>query len=224
MDHETPRPPRCSPLAPVAAVVTTLLCGCAHLSRDNSSANAPAATPAQPVSLSDGKMVVLMPAAADDQNADRQPLAVAFAQSLHKLRPDLEATPLDSALSAINAAGLTDSYAQLYTTYRNTGGFDSHALQQIAQATGGRYLVQLRLESLKNSQGTGPLALVGVKRKETLDAHVVAQIWDGTDGQLLWQAASEDRRTKRSLFVPRSVQFSDVAGPATEQLVKQLPH
>jgi hypothetical protein len=214
----------CRRFGPVAACLAAFLGACASVQHDGPSPGTEAVTPAQPVVLRDDKMVVLMPAAADEQNQDRQPLALVFAESLHKLRPDLATTPLDSTLSAISAAGLANSYAQLYATYRSTGVFDNHALEQIAHAAGGRYLVQLRLESLnKNDNAVGPLGLIGIKKKETLDMHLVAQIWDGADGQLVWQGASEGRKTKRSLLLARHVDFTDVARPATEQLVKQLP-
>jgi hypothetical protein len=193
------------------------------LQHDGPGPGVAAVTPAQSISLRDEKMVVLMPVATDEHDQDRQPLALLFAESLHKLRPDLATASLDSTLSAISTAGLASSYGQLYANYRNTGVFDGHTLEQIAQATGGRYLMQLRIESLDKSDGAvGPLGLLGIKKKETLDVHLIAQIY-GADGQLLWQGASEGSKTKRSLLVARHVQFTDVARPATEQLVKQLP-
>jgi hypothetical protein len=208
----------------VATCLTVLLSACAHLQHDGSSPSARVVTPAQPLALRGDKIVVLMPSAADEQNPERQPLALLFVESLHKLRPDVAATPLDSTLSAISAAGLANSYAQLYTTYRNNGVFDRDTLEQIAHAAGGRYLMQLRLESLtKGDDAAGPLGLIGIKKKEALDVHLVAQIWDGADGQLLWEGTSEGCKTKRSLLVARQVQFTEVARPATEQLVKQLP-
>lgn len=201
------------------ACLAAPLCGCADLHSDGKGATAAAA----PVSLHQGTMVVLMPAAADADSADRQKLALAFTESLRKLRPDLTVAPLESALTDIGTAGLADSYARLYATYRATGLFDGATLQQVARATGARYLLQLRLDSLQRTNGSGPLAMIGIKKKETMDMRLSVQIWDGADGKLLWQGSSEDSKTKFSLIVPRTVQVSDVALPVAEHLVKQLP-
>jgi hypothetical protein len=210
----------------LAAALAAMLCGCVHAAP---AAPPPAADPQQPaVSLHGASMVILIPATADEQTADRQRLAQLLLESLHRLRADLTVTPLDATLSALGSAGLINSYEQMYVTYRTTGVFDPHALQQLAQAAGGRYILQLRLESLDRSNGggiggMGPLALLGVRRKQTLDMHLSAQVWDGTDGTLVWHSASQDRRTKRSLLVTRTVSLGEVAGPAAEALVKQLP-
>ena len=177
------------------------------------------------VALHDAKLAVLRPTASSGHEEDRQTLALIFTDTLGKLRPDLSTMPLATTLSAINAAGLAGSYDRIYVAYKNTGLFDGQALQKIAQAVGARYLIQLKLGSFDQGSTNGMFSLLGVSlgHKQTANLRLIVQIWDGTDGKIVWERSAEDSETKRSFIRIRTIKMEDVAKSAAEELVKQLP-
>lgn len=209
--------------------LATALSGCGHFRHgDSDAAGKPAATASAGsplLSLQGAKLAVLMPTAAASQEEDRQALAEIFTQTLRKSRPDLSTVPLTDTLSAISAAGLAGRYDQLYVAYKNTGLFDRHALQQIARAPGARYLIQLKLGSYDQSSSGGLFSFLGLSlgHKQTADLRLTLQVWDGTDGRIVWERSTEKSETKRFFIVGRSVKMADVETAAAEDLVKQLP-
>ncbi len=204
-----------------------LLSGCSHFRHSDEQANA-AKTPGidQLVTFQGAKLAMLTPTTAPAQQEDRQALARVFTETLGKQRPDLAAIPLPATLSAINTAGLAGAYDQMYVGYKNTGLLDGQTLHQIAQAVGARYLIQLKLASF-NQEGTGGmLSFMGLSlgHKQTADLRLSAQIWDGSDGSIVWERSTEQSDTKRSLIVSRTIKMEDIEKSAAEDLIKQLPH
>jgi hypothetical protein len=59
------------------------------------------------------------------------------------------------------------------------------------------------------------------KRKANL--RLSLQIWDATDGRMVWERTAEDSKTKRSLIRDQTIKMEDLVKSAAEQLVSQLP-
>jgi hypothetical protein len=200
--------------------------GCGQFRHKDGAAAAGGKTPvADPaLSLHDGTLAMLTPTAAPAHEEDRQGLAQVFYDTLRKERPDLKTIALGKTLSAINSAGLAGPYDQMYVAYKNTGLIDGQTLHQIAQAVGARYLVELKLGSF-DQENTSGFSLLGVSlgHKATADLRLTLQIWDGSDGQVVWERSTEQSDTKRSFIVTRRVKMEDIEKTAAEKLIKQLP-
>ena len=95
--------------------------------------------------LREGGLAFLTPSTVTGQEEDKQTLAYVFASTLESERPDIRFVPLSRTISAVNRAGLADTYRRMYADYRDTGVFDAGMMQRVAQAAGVRYLGQLKL-------------------------------------------------------------------------------
>lgn len=215
-------------LAPVLALAVALAaCGGQTPGPANSSAGrvAPAGTAAgEPrVDLRQGGLAVLTPTAAFGQEESRQLVAQAFHKALSEQRPEVPVVPMSKALSAINTAGLADGYGRLHTTYRDTGLLDRDLLRAVGQATGTRYLIQLKLQAF--SQGSQQrFALMGLNllQAQSANLRLFVQIWDATTGEVVWEDSAEENRERPALR-NRVIQMDDVLADAVKGMVARLP-
>ena len=70
----------------------------------------------------------------------KQAIALVFAETLKDQRKNVRVLALAQTLGAINKAGLADAYRSMYAYHRETGLFRADVLEQIAKATGTRYM------------------------------------------------------------------------------------
>jgi RNA polymerase sigma-70 factor, ECF subfamily len=117
-------------------------------------------------------------------------------------------------LSAINAAGSPDATTISTPLTRTRGRFHAQALQKIAQAVGARYLIQFYIGSLRSWEHD---------RHDLLSWRLTAQLWDASDGEIVWERSTDESETKRSLILARAVDMADVERSAAEELIRQLP-
>ena len=150
-------------------------------------------------------------------------VALAFADVLKHQRPGLKVSSLAETLSAVNRAGLTEPYKRMYDDYRDTGLFSSDTLRRVAEATGTRYVAQLKLQGF--GQGSkGRFGLLGLRIVETLygDVRVYQQIWDSRDGSIAWEGMQELRiamdTTKES-----PVTLRELLERSAHDLIAKLP-
>jgi hypothetical protein len=183
-------------------------------------------TDSQSLALQAGGLAILTPTAASGHEEDRQTVAMIFATALAEQRPDLSAIPMATALSAINAAGLADTYAHMYLAYKDTGLFDAALVHRIGQAIGARYLVQLKLASFDQSGGGGMFSFMGLSlgHQQTATVRLFAQLWDSVEGRIVWERSNEASERKRSLIRTRTIKMEDVVKSDAEALIKELPH
>jgi hypothetical protein len=176
--------------------------------------------------LRSGGLAMLTPTASGDRQADRQSAAEIFADTLRSERPDLPMTALPATLSAINAAGLAEPYGHLYASYKETGLFEGKALRQIGQAVHARYLLQLNLASYDQESSGGLFSMMGFSlgKEQSATVRLMAQVWDSSDGRIVWERSDEASEKKRSLLRSRSIDMKDVMKTGAADLVKQLPH
>lgn len=142
--------------------------------------------------LKSGGLAFLTPSTVTGQEEDRQTLALLFTEALAKERPDLRLIPLPEVLSAVNRAHLIDDYQHMYADYRLTGVFNRAILHQVAEATGARYLAQLKLARFEQG-AKSRFGIFGLNVSQTQYAimRMFLQIWDSEDGSVAWEGIDE---------------------------------
>jgi hypothetical protein len=181
------------------------------------------ATFGQEEQISAGGLAILTPTAAFGQEENRQSVAQIFATSIAKLRPDMPTVPLAETLSRLNATALAAPYKAMYENYAQTGLFDRDVLRAVGDATGVRYLVQLKLQSFNQSSKPrfGYLGM-SVLQTQTASVRLFAQIWDSREGRIVWEQSAEAARQIESIR-ERPVTMESVVESAVEELIKQMP-
>lgn len=173
--------------------------------------------------LRTGGLAFLTPSTVTGQEEDKQTLAYVFATTLQSERPDIKFVPLSRTISAVNRAGLADTYRRMYVDYRDTGLFDAGMMQRVAAATGVRYLGQLKLARMEQNS-RGRLGILGLSLLNTQYANmrVFFQVWDSRDGTIVWEGIDEvTRAMDTGKELPMS--FQSVAEQAAKNLVQRLP-
>ena len=176
-----------------------------------------------PQDLKDGSIGFLTPAAATGREADKQALAMTFAETLQEVRPEITVVPLPNILSAVNAADLDQEYKQMYRDYLETGILEGSILRRIGEVGDVRYVAQLSLASFRQ-WSTSRFSLLGLRILDTEQANmrVFIQIWDVENAAVAWEGSAElNYAYETGAEMP--VMFNDVAQLAAERLFAQLP-
>lgn len=164
----------------------------------------------RPGDLEASGIAFITPSTVTGQEQEKQVVALTFADVIKRERPGLRVVTLAETLGAINKAGLAKDYTRMYDEYRDTGLLTRDVLQRIGAATGTRYLVQLKLQGF--GQGSKErFGVLGLRIVETQYAHVrlFLQIWDSSDGTIVWEGTQELRistdSTKEEPVMQRTV-------------------
>jgi hypothetical protein len=173
--------------------------------------------------LGAGGLAFLTPSTVTGQEEDKQALAYVFANTVRRERKDIRVLGLPETISAVNRAGLAQSYRSMYHDYRDTAVLDGKVMGEIARATGVRYLAQLKLANMQQA-ARGRFSLLGFSLLQTQYANmrVFFQVWDSRDGTIAWEGINEltfAKDTSREL----PISFRDVAEHAATDLVQRLP-
>jgi hypothetical protein len=173
--------------------------------------------------LREGGLAFLTPSTVTGQEEDKQTLAYVFASTLQSERPDIRFVPLSRTISAVNRAGLADTYRKMYADYRDTGLFEAATMQRVANAAGVRYLGQLKLARMEqNSRGRFGFFGLSVVNTQYANMRVFFQVWDSRDGTIVWEGIDEvTLAMDTSKELPMS--FQSVAEQAAKNLVQRLP-
>lgn len=173
--------------------------------------------------LRTGGLAIITPSSATGQEEDRQALALAFTEVLLNVRPDLRIVPLPQTLSAINRAGLTREYRQMFEDYRLAGIFDNEALQKVARVTGTRYVAQLKLGAFRQ-ESKDRFGMLGLRvlQTKTSTIRMFLQIWDSTDGSVAWEGAQESTLSHESL-AEEYVSMKSIVQESARDLLARLP-
>jgi hypothetical protein len=173
--------------------------------------------------LKAGGIGFLTPATPTGLEADKQGLALGFAESLKSARPGVRVVPLPDILSAVNRSNLTDDYKRIYRDYLETGILEQSILQRIGDAGNVRYLAQLSLGQFVQ-ESRGRFSVIGMRLIETKRAalRVFLQIWDSQTGEITWEA-SEELNLARDTSRERPVTFAAMVTMAAENLYAALP-
>jgi hypothetical protein len=170
-----------------------------------------------------GGLAFLTPSTVTGQEEDKQTLAYVFSAAMQAERPDIRFVSLPRTISAVNRAGLAETYRRMYHDYRDTGVFEAGMMQRVAQAAGVRYLGQLKLARMEQSS-RGRFGVLGLNLLNTQYANmrVFFQVWDSRDGAIVWEGIDEvtlAMDTGKEL----PMGFQQVAEQAAKNLVQRLP-
>lgn len=177
----------------------------------------------QPQDLERHGLAFITPSTVTGQEEEKQAVALTFSEVLIKSRPDIPVMTLSQTLSAVNRAGIEESYRLMFADYRDTGLFKLDSLQNVTRATGMRYLGQLKLSGF--SQGSdGRLGVFGLRVFSTKVARLrlFFQIWDSSDGSVAWEALDELEYAEDTAL-ERTVTLKKVIDKAASDLVDRLP-
>jgi hypothetical protein len=173
--------------------------------------------------LREGGVAFLTPSTVTGQEEDKQSLAYVFAATLKSERPEIRVVPLSETISAVNRAGLANSYRTLYHDYRDTAVFDGAVLRQIASAAGTRYLAQLKLANMQQgARGRWSFFGLSILNTQYANMRVFLQVWDSTDGSIAWEGIDE-LTFAMDTGQEKPIAFRAVAERAAQDLVKRLP-
>lgn len=165
----------------------------------------------------------ITPTSVTGQEEDKQTLALEFTEVLKKVRPDLRTVPLSETLGAINIAGLSVEYRQMFDDSRLSGIFNKDTLRKISQITGVRYLAQLKLGGFQ--QGSeNRLGFLGIRIMDTESTtmRLYLQIWDSADGTIVWEGAQELTSSLDTVKVA-PISFKNSVELSAKGLIERLP-
>jgi hypothetical protein len=165
----------------------------------------------------------ITPSTVTGQEQDKQTLAFTFANAMRERRPDIRIVPLPETLSAINRANITADYKLMYVDYRDTGVFKRDLLIKVGNATGVRYLAQLKLATFSQNSNDR-LSLFGVRVMQTKQANIriFFQIWDSTDGSIVWEG-TEEMNYSWDTASEKPVTFKAIVEKSAVNLIALLP-
>ena len=173
--------------------------------------------------LEDGGLAFLTPSTVTGQEEDKQPLALIVTDTLEQERRGIRVVPLAGTISAINQAGLIETYKRMYHDYKDTGVFDPAALRQIGEATGVRYAGQLKMPGFtQGSKGRFGIFGLELMKTQTANIRLYFQIWDTRTGGIAWEGV-EELTAAYDTMGEKSVTFKSVVEDAARELIKELP-
>lgn len=207
---------------PVILLMAMLLNACAVTNQLHTTSQA-LTNNLESVVLKSSGIGFITPSSVTGQEEDRQALALAFTEVMKKERPDLHIVSLPEMLGAINRAELASEYRQMFEDYRLTGIFSRDTLRKVSQASGVRYLAQLKLGGFRQ-ESKGRWGMLGMRVVETKTAflRVYLQIWDGETGQIAWEGGQELTSAHESVKED-AIPFKTAVELAANELVAHLP-
>lgn len=173
--------------------------------------------------LQEGGIAFITSSSITGQEEDKQAMVMAFTEILKAEKPNLRVITLAQTLSAINKAGLSDSYKRMLENYHTTGLFEIRQLQEIARLANVRYIAHLKLSGFRQ-ETKNRLGLLGLRLIDTrsTDIRLFLQIWDSKEGSIAWEGAQELTFARDSI-AEDTVTFRSSIEEAARQLIKHLP-
>jgi len=177
----------------------------------------------EPNGLENHGLGFITPSTVTVQEQDVQSLAFFFARVLEKDRPDIRVISLPEALSAVNQAGLSDEYKQMYVDYSDTGIFKKNSLRKVGEVIGARYLAQLKLSGF-NQNSKGRFNFLGLRVLQTKEANIrlFFQIWNSETGAIVWEG-TEEVNYAWDTTSEKPVTFQLIVEEIARNLVSKLP-
>jgi hypothetical protein len=168
-------------------------------------------------------LAFITPSTVTGQEEDKQALAFIFTKVLAGVRPKTRIVTLPETLSAINRAGLAEDYKRMFNDYRDTGIFNRDMLQKVREATGTRYIAQLKMANF-NQESDARFGALGFRIVETKKANLrlFVQIWDAREGTIAWEATQELHVANETLK-EEPVAFRTVVEVSARDLIARLP-
>jgi hypothetical protein len=207
-----------------ALVVLGGAAGCATQQRHGTSTIGPSlASTLKPGDLQSNGVAFITPATVTGQEEDRPALSLIFTKELADRRPGLHVVSLNETLSAISRAGASEEYKRMMEESRESGLLNRATLARVSQATGVRYIAQLKMASFhQDSQDRFSVFGLRMVMTKKADMRVFLRIWDGQDGSIVWEGAQEVYLAKETISED-SISFREVVDESARQLLVQLP-
>ena len=177
----------------------------------------------RPGELEASGIAFLTPSTVTGQEQESQAVALTFADVMKQDRRELRVVTLAETLSAINKAGMADEYRRMGDDYRDTGLLSRDVLRRVGAVAGVRYLAQLKLQGFQQG-GKDRFGVLGIRIMETKFAHVrlFLQIWDSSDGSIVWEAMQEMRISQETIY-EEPVMQRKVLEHTARDIVAKLP-
>ncbi len=206
----------------IGLLVVVVLSGCAATNQVHATTQTLAIN-LEPHILKTAGIAFITPSSATGQEEDKQALALSFTEALKLARPHLRIVPLPETLGAINRAGLSSEYRQMFEDYRLTGIFSRDTLKKVSHLTGARYLAQLKLGGFRQEAKNrwGPFGIRMLETKTT-SLRLYLQIWDGESGSVAWEGAQELTSSHESLKED-AISFKTAVEQSAVELLARLP-
>ncbi len=207
-----------------ALAVLAGVAGCATQQRHVTSTIGPnLAITLKPGDLQTHGVAFITPATVTGQEEDRPALSLIFTKELVELRPTLHVVSLNETLSAISRTGASEEYKRMMEESRESGLLNRATLAQVRQATGVRYIAQLKMASF-HQESQDRFSVLGLRMVMTkkADMRVFLRIWDGQDGSIVWEGAQEVYLARETISED-SISFREVVDESARQLIARLP-
>jgi hypothetical protein len=177
----------------------------------------------KPMDLERNGLAFITPSTVTGQEEEKQAVALTFSEVLQRKRPEIPLMTLPETLSAVNRAGIEESYRRMFEHYRDTGLFQLDSLRKLSSATGKRYFGQLKLSGFSQSSD-GRFSLLGLRLYSTKIARLrlFFQIWDSADGSIAWEGMAE-LDLAEDTPMERMVTLKMVIDQAASDLIDRLP-
>jgi len=143
-------------------------------------------------SLRDYGIGVLTPSIVTGRETDKQIIGEVLSDVLESGLDERSVVTLVEFINLVNVGGLADSYASALEMYERTGVIPSTPLGRLGAAAGVRYLAKLSLANFEQTQ-IERFGIAGVRVLSTSRTRIrlFLEIWDSTDGQIVWYANQE---------------------------------
>ena len=143
-------------------------------------------------SLRDYGIGVLTPSIVTGRETDKQIIGEVLSDVLEARVDERSVLSLVEVINLINVGGLADAYASALEMYERTGVIPRAELGKLGAAAGVRYLAKLNLANFEQTQierfGIAGLRVLSTNRTRI---RLFLEIWDSTDGQIVWYANEE---------------------------------
>ena len=178
----------------------------------------------EPGDLEQGGLAFITPSTVTGQEEEKQAVALTFSAVMQDERPQIRIVTLAEVLSKVNTNGLEVQYRRMYEDYGSSGLFKREFLQTIAETLETRYIAQLKLQGFEQND-KNRIQFFGVRLVETQEAtlRLFLQIWDASDGTIVWEGVEELRRSVDT-FTQNPVTLQDMMKLAAKEMIERLPH
>ncbi|MFO7738511.1 MAG: hypothetical protein R6V46_08560 [Desulfatiglandaceae bacterium] len=168
-------------------------------------------------------LAFITPSTVTTQEEDKQALALTFAETMMKERPEIKCVTLSETLGAINRNGLAEAYKLMFEEYRYTGILRRDVLQKVGNVAGSRYVAQLKLAGFRQDSDSRfsvfGLRVLGTKQA---DIRLFFQIWNTEDGTIAWEASQEVTYAYDD-YLEKTITFRAVVEETARRIISLLP-
>lgn len=171
--------------------------------------------------LYNGGLAILPVVSGQGQEGYRRPFGEALNRGINTMLPRLHFLPWQQTMNILNQHGLVEDYQKAILSYRETAILDKNLILKIGEALDLRYLLFVSLEEFHKTSQTDYNILVGFHTTKTARINGFAQIWDCTNGDIVWEGIGLAESKGGDLTYEKD--YTEYAKIAANGLVKLLP-